>query len=77
MFRGLDDKAEHVIDNLAAADAGTSQCALNATGAIAIARRNLDIPDDLIREALASFGHGNKRRFTQTGEWNGVTVIDD
>ena len=32
--------------------------------------------DDLIRGALASFG-GVKRRFTRTGEWNGVTVIDD
>src|SRR5947208_2750767 len=29
-----------------------------------------------IGQALAGFG-GVKRRFTKTGEWNGVTVIDD
>jgi UDP-N-acetylmuramate--alanine ligase len=49
--------------------------ALNATAAIAVARE-LGVGDDLIRQALASFG-GVKRRFTKTGEWNGVTVIDD
>jgi UDP-N-acetylmuramate--alanine ligase len=49
--------------------------ALNATAAIAVARE-LGVGDDLIRQALASFG-GVKRRFTTTGEWNGVTVIDD
>jgi UDP-N-acetylmuramate--alanine ligase len=49
--------------------------ALNATSAIAVARE-LGIADDLIRKALAAFA-GVKRRFTRTGEWNGVTVIDD
>jgi UDP-N-acetylmuramate--alanine ligase len=49
--------------------------ALNATAAIAVARE-LGVSDDQIRQALASFG-GVKRRFTKTGEWNGVTVIDD
>jgi UDP-N-acetylmuramate--alanine ligase len=49
--------------------------ALNATAAIAVAHE-LAIPDDAIRKALAGFG-GVKRRFTRTGEWNGVTVIDD
>jgi UDP-N-acetylmuramate--alanine ligase len=49
--------------------------ALNATAAIAVARE-LGVSDDLIRKALASFG-GVKRRFTKTGEWNGITVIDD
>ena len=29
-----------------------------------------------IRKALAGFG-GVRRRFTKTGEWNGVTIIDD
>src|SRR5262249_47677869 len=29
-----------------------------------------------IRKAVAGFG-GVKRRFTRTGEWNGVTIIDD
>jgi UDP-N-acetylmuramate--alanine ligase len=49
--------------------------ALNATAAVAVARE-LGVSDDLIRQALAGFG-GVKRRFTKTGEWNGVTVIDD
>jgi UDP-N-acetylmuramate--alanine ligase len=34
------------------------------------------MPDQLIVKALAGFG-GVKRRFTRTGEWNGITVIDD
>jgi UDP-N-acetylmuramate--alanine ligase len=49
--------------------------ALNATAAIAVALE-LGIGDDVIRDALASFG-GVRRRFTRTGMWNGVTVIDD
>jgi UDP-N-acetylmuramate--alanine ligase len=49
--------------------------ALNATAAIAVARE-LGIGDDRIRQALAGFG-GVNRRFTRTGEWKGVTVIDD
>jgi UDP-N-acetylmuramate--alanine ligase len=49
--------------------------ALNATAAIAVAE-NLGMPMDAIRKALAGFG-GVKRRFTKTGEWNGVTVYDD
>jgi UDP-N-acetylmuramate--alanine ligase len=49
--------------------------ALNATAAIAVARE-LGVSDDLIRKALSGFG-GVKRRFTRTGEWNGVAVIDD
>src|SRR5215813_10977302 len=49
--------------------------ASNATAAIAVARE-LGTSDDAIRKALAGFG-GVKRRFTRTGEWNGVTIIDD
>jgi UDP-N-acetylmuramate--alanine ligase len=49
--------------------------AWNATSAIAVAHE-LGVSDDDIRKALAGFG-GVKRRFTKTGEWNGVTVIDD
>ncbi len=49
--------------------------ALNSTAAIAVAHE-LGVSDELIRKALAGFG-GVKRRFTKTGEWNGVTVIDD
>jgi UDP-N-acetylmuramate--alanine ligase len=32
--------------------------------------------DEALRTTLANF-EGVKRRFTKTGEWNGVTVIDD
>ena len=49
--------------------------ALNACAAIAVAHE-LKIAPERLREALARFG-GVKRRFTRTGEWNGVTVIDD
>jgi UDP-N-acetylmuramate--alanine ligase len=49
--------------------------ASNATAAIAVAHE-LGISDDAIRKAIAGFG-GVKRRFTKTGEWNGVTIIDD
>ncbi|MDR3421127.1 MAG: UDP-N-acetylmuramate--L-alanine ligase [Xanthobacteraceae bacterium] len=49
--------------------------ALDATAAIAVALE-LGIGDDVIRDALAGFG-GVRRRFTRTGMWNGVTIIDD
>jgi UDP-N-acetylmuramate--alanine ligase len=49
--------------------------ASNATAAIAVAHE-LGISDDAIRKAIAGFG-GVKRRFTRTGEWNGVTIVDD
>ena len=49
--------------------------ALNATAAVAVARE-LGVPDARIRAALENFG-GVKRRFTRTGTWNGVAVIDD
>ena len=49
--------------------------ALNATSAIAVAHE-LGIPDEQIRKALAGFG-GVKRRFTRTGDWNGVAIFDD
>ena len=49
--------------------------ALNATAAIAVAHQ-LGLADDTIRKALAAFG-GVRRRFTKTGEWRGVTIIDD
>jgi len=47
----------------------------NALAAIAVARE-LGVGADHIREGLAAFG-GVKRRFTTTGEANGVRVIDD
>jgi UDP-N-acetylmuramate--alanine ligase len=49
--------------------------ALNATAAIAVAHE-LGVPAEQIRRALASFG-GVKRRFTRTGDWNGVEIFDD
>ena len=47
----------------------------NATAAIAVANR-LGISKEDIAKGLASFG-GVKRRFTLTGEWNGVQIFDD
>jgi UDP-N-acetylmuramate--alanine ligase len=49
--------------------------ALNATAAIAVATE-LGVAPEGVRKALAGFG-GVKRRFTRTGEWNGVAVFDD
>jgi UDP-N-acetylmuramate--alanine ligase len=49
--------------------------ALNATAAIAVAH-DLGASPDVIRKALAGFG-GVKRRFTRTGDWNGVAIFDD
>jgi UDP-N-acetylmuramate--alanine ligase len=49
--------------------------ALNATAAIAVAHE-LGVGDETIRAALEKFG-GVRRRFTRTGEWNGVPIIDD
>src|SRR5215210_1643744 len=49
--------------------------ALNATAAVAVAHE-LGVAPEAIRRALAGFG-GVKRRFTRTGDWNGVTVFDD
>tara|TARA_B100000315_G_scaffold259872_1_gene317786 strand:+ start:1408 stop:2841 length:1434 start_codon:yes stop_codon:yes gene_type:complete len=48
---------------------------LNAAAAISIALE-MGIADDLIREGLANFG-GVKRRFTKTGEVDGISIIDD
>ncbi len=49
--------------------------ALNALAAIAVARR-VGVPTETLKAALADFT-GVKRRFTRTGVWNGVTIIDD
>ena len=47
----------------------------NATAAIAVANR-LGMSSEDIAKGLASFG-GVKRRFTLTGEWDGVQIFDD
>lgn len=74
MFRDRMGRTIHTIDRITLPMPGRHN-ALNATAAIAVAHE-LGIADDVIRQALASFG-GVRRRFTRTGEWNGVTVIDD
>ena len=48
---------------------------VNALAAVAVAQE-LKIGDEVLREALAGF-RGVKRRFTKTGEVDGITVIDD
>ncbi len=47
----------------------------NSLAAIAVADE-MGLADETVRAALAGF-KGVKRRFTKTGVWNGVTVIDD
>jgi UDP-N-acetylmuramate--alanine ligase len=49
--------------------------ALNALAAIATAAE-AGIPDEVIREGLKTFS-GVKRRFQQTGKWNGIEIYDD
>ena len=44
--------------------------------AVAAIAEAMALGDDALRAALHNF-KGVKRRFTRTGEWNGVTVIDD
>src|SRR5258705_7231466 len=73
-FRDRKTDAAHEIADLVLPMPGRHH-ALNATAAIAVAHE-LRLSDDTIRKALASFG-GVRRRFTKTGEWNGVTIIDD
>jgi len=73
-FRDRSGQFAHEIKNLALPMPGRHN-ALNATAAVAIAHE-LGVADDVIRKALANFG-GVRRRFTRTGTWNGVTIIDD
>ncbi|MGL4557035.1 MAG: UDP-N-acetylmuramate--L-alanine ligase [Afipia sp.] len=73
-FRHRKTDAAHEISDLVLPMPGRHN-ALNATAAIAVAHE-IGISDEAIRKALAGFG-GVKRRFTRTGEWNGVTIIDD
>src|SRR5690606_18761478 len=47
----------------------------NAMVPVAIAHE-LGLPDAVLRKALSCFG-GVKRRFTKTGEVNGVVIVDD
>src|SRR5438874_2925196 len=74
VFRDRKTGASHEIAGLTLPMAGRHN-ALNATAAIAVAHE-LGLSDDAIRKAIAGFG-GVKRRFTKTGEWNSISVIDD
>jgi UDP-N-acetylmuramate--alanine ligase len=74
VFRDRKTGVAHEVAGLMLPMAGRHN-ALNATAAIVVAHE-LGLSDDAIRKAIAGFG-GVKRRFTRTGEWNGVTVIDD
>lgn len=74
VIRGRNGEAPHTISGLKLPMPGRHN-ALNATAAVAVAHA-LKINDEMIRKALADFG-GVKRRFTKTGDWNGVTIIDD
>ncbi|RYE56780.1 MAG: UDP-N-acetylmuramate--L-alanine ligase, partial [Rhizobiaceae bacterium] len=74
VFRDRASGNMHTIKDLALPMPGRHN-ALNATAAIAVAHE-LGMSDDAIRKALTGFG-GVKRRFTRTGEWNGVAIIDD
>jgi UDP-N-acetylmuramate--alanine ligase len=47
----------------------------NSLAAAAVSEA-LGLGDDALRSALRNF-RGVKRRFTKTGEWNGVPIIDD
>jgi UDP-N-acetylmuramate--alanine ligase len=48
---------------------------LNSLSAVIVANE-IGIEDAVIRKGMAAFG-GVKRRFTKTGTWNGVAIIDD
>ena len=74
LFRGRNGNKAHEIKDLMLSMPGHHN-ALNATAAIAVAHE-LGVPEDRIKTALANFG-GVKRRFTRTGEWNGVAIFDD
>jgi UDP-N-acetylmuramate--alanine ligase len=73
-FRERPGAAAHTIAGLTLPMPGRHN-ALNATSAIAVARE-LGLTDEQIRNGLAGFT-GVRRRFTRTGEWNGVTIYDD
>ncbi len=47
----------------------------NSLSALAVAEE-MGLGDEVVRASLRNF-KGVRRRFTKTGEWNGVTIIDD
>jgi UDP-N-acetylmuramate--alanine ligase len=74
LFRDRAGETVHEMDALRLPMPGRHN-ALNATAAIAVSHE-LGIADEKVRTALSGFG-GVRRRFTRTGEWNGVPIIDD
>ncbi|MFZ0073617.1 MAG: UDP-N-acetylmuramate--L-alanine ligase, partial [Xanthobacteraceae bacterium] len=74
VFRDRAGATMHEIDGLRLPMPGRHN-ALNATAAIAIAHE-LGVSGETIRTAFAKFG-GVRRRFTRTGIWNGVIIVDD
>jgi UDP-N-acetylmuramate--alanine ligase len=74
LIRDRKSGATTLIDKLALPMPGHHN-ALNATAAIAVAHE-LKVAPAVIRKAIAAFG-GVKRRFTRTGDWNGVAIFDD
>ena len=74
LFSDRGGNFRHAIEKIALPMPGRHN-ALNATAAVAVAHE-LGVSDDAIRTALAGFG-GVRRRFTRTGAWNGVTIVDD
>jgi len=65
---------ERTIDGLRLPMVGDHN-AQNALAAVAIGAE-MSLPDDVIKSSLAGF-EGVKRRFTRTGEVDGIIVIDD
>jgi UDP-N-acetylmuramate--alanine ligase len=74
VFRDRSGQTVHEIRSLTLPMPGRHN-ALNATAAVTVAHE-LGIGNEAIAKALAGFG-GVKRRFTRTGEWNGVAIFDD
>jgi UDP-N-acetylmuramate--alanine ligase len=68
------ETSPQVIENLLLPMMGEHNV-VNSLAAIAVAHE-MGLPEEAIRRALERFD-GVKRRFTHTGSWNGVTVIDD
>jgi len=67
-------KEEHIIKDLQLPMPGLHN-AMNATAAIAVADQ-LGVSEENIRQGLKNFA-GVNRRFTKTGEVNGISIVDD
>lgn len=74
VVRNGDPHASRTIENIRLPMFGEHNVQ-NALATVAVGVR-MGLTDDIIRRALVTFG-GVKRRFTRTGESDGVTVIDD